>query len=409
MARRNSITKTCPPEQFTDRWASQIYKTVQQFKTTGQDIAGAAKNSAAILAESGWSSQQMLGTWGTLIGGGISGEEVGTAMKNLAQNADGLAKVAIAADEKAQALIAKHGSGAKKALEAQYGKQAWELFRKGPDTYFKALAHQIKKLEKQGKDVKPVLKEAFGGDLTNALLVLKSKADGLKGSIEAVGNATKREMLDRAADMNKGIGPVLDLLGQRFTWLRQKLGAVFEPSVVSGIDWFGRKFLQMADWVEARQEKLKASFSAFTGGFKAGFKEMFGGIPGASEKMQRLVTLLDTPDPSKWQQIGREIGQIAGLSFDGLVNGLRVVGQILSMVGTAAEKVWAAIQKISSIGSGIYNLGMKVLPEPVRNYLRQFDVLSGTSLGGCPCREDRRSANGDQDNRMGPGRKSIKI
>jgi TP901 family phage tail tape measure protein len=352
-------------ERFADRWAAGVFKTVQIFKATGPQIAAAAKNSVNVLASAGWNRAQMLGAWGSLITGGLSGEMAGTAMKQIAIKArSGFAKVAAAA------------TGVKdKGVTAAFGAIGDKLWKKGPVSYFKALSKMMERLKAQGKDWKRILGSAFGEEPVNAVIAMNSKVNRLGASIRTVASASKEEMLGKAEQMNRGIGNQLDLLGQRWEWLKNKIGRIFEGVSVGWIDRLGRKFIAAADWIEARSDKFKQHFQVFAESFQTAFGSAFGGLPSVTASFGKLVEFLDRPDSAKWAKLGREIGRMAGVNLKDLISGLRLMRDALSAIWGVLGPIVSALWKVAKFSMKGWAMFGKHMAPDIKSYLGSpYDV-----------------------------------
>jgi len=329
-------------QKFAESWSSAIYQAVKLFKTTGPELAAAAKHSLAMLYESGWTPEQMATWWGSLVSGGMSGEAAGNAMKQFAiKERKGFGELMAAAQQDAidaEAISSRLSKKQKKELAElvaeQHGMKGAELFKKDPNQWLDQLAGAIERLKAKGVDYKDAMSKAFGEEPVNALLTLISKRKSMGDLTTVVGSKTFGDVRDVVEkEMSKGVGPASEILGQLWQGASRKLAKVFEPLAIGTIKWLGRRLMTISDWVEGKLPALHSSLAAFAKGFSDAFSAGMDGFPSLVGYVEKFWNLIEGGDIESLREWSAELGRMAGTDLAQLV---RDVGAIASFLADAA-------------------------------------------------------------------------
>jgi hypothetical protein len=347
-------------ENFVQKWSGAIYTAVKELKTTGEELASAAKNSMSMLMEAGWKPEQMAAFWGQLITSGLSGEQAGTALKQMAiKERAGFGKLLAQTssnwtDTEWLKGDAKHMAEARnKGLIEGFAAQGAELFKNDPVKWLERMGGAFDKLKASGADYKKVLGEIFGEETINAMVQFFEKRGQMSETIDKIAKGNYgdvRRIVEE--EMSKGIGPAKSILSQLWSNLQQTMGKTFETGVTGKLQWIGDKLLQVnalwnalfndtgpqhaidslraagGDALVDLYEKLQGfpdNVSAFTEGVKGGFMGMLGGLGEVDSRINSIVEALGKPDEEKWRLIGEQFGQLAGTSLTGFVDSLKEV------------------------------------------------------------------------------------
>lgn len=339
------------PVEFSERWAAAVYTAVKELKTTGVQLQAAAKNSISILSEAGWTPAQMTAFWGSLITAGLSGEQAGTAMKQMAIKERG-AFGKLMAQASSAWIDTKDLKGKAKEMATAWnegliegaGKVGANLFKADPLKWLDKISGAVETMKAQGQDYKKAIAEVFGEESVNAILSFLSKRKGLKDVIDKIGTGTfgdVRRIVEE--EMSKGVGPASQILGQLWQGLKERLGSVFEPAVTGAMQRLGHALIDLLDWMKPRMDQLTASAQTFAAGFAAAFGEAGGVGSKLNGIIDSIVQALDKPDPGKWRQIGEEWGAWASVNFSGLVDALVAIKDAVVAIGSAAGVVNTAL------------------------------------------------------------------
>lgn len=194
---------------FGAMFSGGISKAVQQFKTTGPQMADAIKNIGALAASANVPMAEQLAILGQLQTT-MPGSEAGTLYKSF------IMKAAEAGNELGLAFTDAQGhmKGVVPIIQ--------EIQKKFPDLASAAAQTQLKK--------------AFGSDeAVKFVLSMSSQIGLLENNINAMGDAMKggsatTELM--AAAMNQDLGAVLQIMGQRWQNLQEILGKAVLPIIM---------------------------------------------------------------------------------------------------------------------------------------------------------------------------------
>jgi hypothetical protein len=393
-------------ENFVQKWSGAIYTAVKELKTTGEELASAAKNSMSMLMESGWKPEEMTAFWGQLISSGLSGEQAGTALKQMAIKERAgfgkmLAKVSDSwIDTEWLKGEAKHlAESRNKGLIEGFGAQGADLFKTDPVKWLDRMGEAFDKLKATGEDYKKFLAEIFGDESVNAMVQFFEKRGQMRDTIEKIAKGNYgdvRRIVEE--EMSKGIGPAKSILSQLWSNLQQTMGKTFESGAVGKLQWIGDKLLQVnalwnalfndtgpqdaidslraagGDALVDLYEKLQGfpdNVSAFTEGVKGGFMGMLGGLGEVDSRINSIVEALGKPDEEKWRQIGEQFGQLAGTSLTGFVDSLKEVK-------TTAAEIFGFLSPVLEILK-FAGSGYKAFGEAWTQHGLREDYYAGTS------------------------------
>lgn len=381
-------------EQFSERWASAIYTAVKELKTTGPELQAAAKNSMSVLMEAGWSPEMMATFWGSLITAGLSGEQAGTALKQLGlKERKAFGEIVAQADERfidtkdLSEKAKKRAEAWNEGLIAGAGKAGAQLFKTDQLKWIDKIGEAVERMKARGVDYKQVLAKAFGEESVNAILSFLGKRGQLKETLNKIAKGSYGDVRRVVEDeMSKGIGPASDILGNIWKGLKGKIGGMAEPMLINMMKRIGNALISLTEWVEPRAKALSESLISFGDAFGTAFSQTAQKGEELSGIISRIVNLLDKPSAEEFRQLGVELGTMAATSMDSLVSGLSDVRDAIREIAGLAKSATNTLADWGLIGKKTQATASEASP------VAQGPTKAG--MGGAQAAADQQAASG---------------
>jgi len=341
--------------QATQRFAAQTATAVNLANTNGRRVMAAMENSQAILSQLGWKPRTQIAAWSALTELG-SGEKAGTILSQLSGKAGiGYAKM-MAPLEAAwiQGADRLTGRAKRRALEnnkevlRDYQGKGAELWAKQPILYLQRMKRAVGEHKKLSKNWFSVLQSGFQEDPAKGLLSFISKLEKFTELERKLANVSWDSSKKRAAALDQDLAAIKGRYGNRYDNLMQTIGKVFEPTYGKFYNWLGGEFMGARGQITNRMSALQGAVTAFSTSMAGSFQRALKIDPALSQGLQRVVNLLDKPNPAKWAQVGESIGKLAGTKFSGLTNSLDSVAASLKTIAKTAGMVNSALGLMQS-------------------------------------------------------------
>ncbi|MEW6352510.1 MAG: phage tail tape measure protein [Thermodesulfobacteriota bacterium] len=379
------------PEQLT---ALQL-KAQQEGDATPHDIMAGLTNVGPVFAAAGKSIDEAYAEMVAVVVAAGGGEKGGTAMKNIsARPGEIYAKMqeeyALAREETERGRKHWQWSGDEKKEWA--GKKAdneerWQevgggLFARDTEKYFETMNYMIETMKSVKPDAMDRIGKAVGLEsvsvfLNRALMGKTGEVARLKkefqGATQNPGQA-REDLTNSFQSAESKIVVFQQKIGQLWT----EIGRTRNALATHLLGPWGDAVSRLTDmWVKFGGG-ITANAEAFFGSLKSGFLSSLGYSTNLEQTLGSIIETLGKPDPTKWQQLGEQLGSIAGTTL----------GPLVASVQELAAALGPIVKMITTIGNGLGYLGDLVTGDSWVNRIAGNDMAQLMRLKGKPAGPD---------------------